>query len=525
MDAAAQLALMAKAANVFSSDDTFLSFPVTPLSYKKAKLNLLDDATYANIIEFSMITNMIPTGIAWEPNAEDFLWNVYKSILQEATFASSTRTDDEEVKYRQARDVLSTKSSDGTINDSMQLMLYHNYQSLYENALQAYTSQLGTAKSLTDPNEIKTWNEVTEPELRNNLADAQSQWETKGYRNQVETAQAVVTALGAKSPHLTWAEWNKSFNPDIDSLTRDKDLVTVFPTSYTPASALDESSWQPFEITEAELAKLLSDAPQEIRDRFNVGNAGSSIESLRFEFSSAKLLRPWFKPEVFRAQFWKFGDGRLLSDGGDPPNGTCPSYPVAVVFARKIVIKTKQVPIKPNGKLGGVHFLPRIFLKNMNVQTLRLDTQTRLNVTSKIKTINNISLPGKQTGPVLTGVTPVILSKAPMTHNVSPVVSVATIKPLILNPAIIDASKPRNVLQESKMVKTIVGANMQRQANVVLLNQALTSASLLKKLPDIQPKPPQNTKQTPIEDDNIFILAFVCKPVPRCPNPDENLQW
>lgn len=399
----------------------------------------------------------------------------------------------------------------------MQLMLYHNYQSLYENALQAYTSQTGTAKSLTDPNEIKTWNEVTEPELRNNLADAQSQWETKGYRNQVETAQAVVTALGAKSPHLTWAEWNKSFNPDIDSLTRDKDLVTVFPTSYTPASALDESSWQPFEITEAELAKLLSDAPQEIRDRFNVGNVGSSIESLRFEFSSAKLLRPWFRPEVFRSQFWKFGDGRLLSDGGNPPQGHCPSYPVAVVFARKIAIKTKQVPNKTNGKFGGFR-IPSIFLKNMNVRTLRLDTQTRLNVTSKIKTINNISLPGKQTGPALTGVTPVKLSQSPMIHNVSPVASVATIKPLILNPA-------KNVLQESKMVKTIVGANMQRQANVVLLNQALISASLLKKLPDIQPKPPQNIKQTPAEDDNIFILAFVCKPVPRCPNPDENLQW
>jgi len=154
----------------------------------------------------------------------------------------------------------------------------------------------------------------------------------------------------------------------------------------------------------------------------------------------------------------------------------------------------------------------------MNVQMLRLDTQTRLNVTSKIKTINNINLPGKQTGPAFTAVTPVKLSQVGVMHNVRPVASVATIKPLILNPA-------KNVLQESKMVKTIVGANMQRQANVVLLNQALTSASLLKKLPDIQPKSPQNPPPTPIEDDNIFILAFVCKPVPRCPNPDENLQW
>jgi len=92
----------------------------------------------------------------------------------------------------------------------MQLMLYHNYQSLYENALQAYASQSGTAKSLTDPEAIKIWNEVTEPELRNNLAKAQAQWETQGYRYQVETAQAVVEALGSKSPHLTWAECLKA---------------------------------------------------------------------------------------------------------------------------------------------------------------------------------------------------------------------------------------------------------------------------------------------------------------------------
>lgn len=532
MDSAAQLALMAKAENVFSNGDTFLSFPVSPLSYRKAQLNLLDDANFANIIEFSMITNMIPKGIVWTPNAEDFLWNVYKSILQEATFASSTRTDDEETKYNEARDVLLTKTADGTINDSLQVTLYNHYQSEYENALQAYISQLSTAKSLTDPSEIQTWNVVTEPELRNNLANAQDQWETQGYRKQVETAKSVVESLGAKSPYLTWAEWSKSFNPDIDSLTRGQDQATVFPTSYTPANALDESSWQLFEISNAELLMLLSEAPREIRERLNASNVDSSIESLQFEFSSAKLLRPWFKSEVFRSKIWRFNDERLLSDGGNPPQGICPSYPVAVVFARNITIKTKQAPTaetKTNVQFDGFRILPNdpILLNNINLLKYRHNDEIQTNATSKIKTINHIGLTGMKTGQTLTAVAPPKSSQVRMMNPVEPRASVIAMKSAIPNHGKIATSASHNAPKASTMVKASGGMNMQRQANAVLLKRGLSSAVMYKRVSDLRPRHrlPLKLPQTPTIDDSIFILAFVCKPVPRCPNPDEDLQW
>ncbi|MHB8770672.1 MAG: hypothetical protein ACYC7J_06740 [Syntrophales bacterium] len=526
MDAAARLALMAKAANVFSSDDTFLSFPVTPLSYRKGQLNLLDDPTFANIIEFSMITNMIPTGIAWEPGAEIFLWNVYESILREATFASSTRTDEEEAQHKEARDFLSTKGSDGTIRDSLQLMLYNHYQSQYENALQAYTSQLGTAQTFTDPTAIKTWNEITEPELRNKLGNAQTQWETQGYRDQVDKAKSVVEALGAKSPHLTWAEWSKSFNPDIDSVTRAIDQSAVFPTSYTPASALDNSSWQPFEISEAELTQLLSGAPQEIRERFDVGNTISSIESIQFEFSSAKLLRPWFRPEVFRAQFWRFEDGRLLSDGGDPPSGICPSYPVAVIFARNVVIKAKQAPteVKPNGRFEGFRILPheRIFLQRMKVQKLRLDAGARFNVASKIKIISNAkTLPGKKIDHALIAKMQERVSPGGAVHRVSPITSAVNVQLVIHGSPRVDGPLRRTVLRPS----TTVPPGMIRRASVGLLKQALDSAEVRERIQALRPHLPHEIPQTSAGDDSIHILAFVCKPVPRCPNPDADLQW
>lgn len=505
MDAAARLALMAKAANVFGSDDTFLSFPVTPLSYRKEQLNLLDDVTFANLVEFSMIANMIPTGIAWEPAAEVFLWNVYASILREATFATSTRTDAEEAQYNEAHGFLSVKGSDGAIHDSMQLTLYNHYQSQYENALQAYTSQAGTAQSLTDAAAIQAWNEITEPELRTSLANAQTQWETQGYRDQVDKAKSVVEALGAKSPHLTWAEWSKSFNPDIDGMTRTVDQSAVFPTSYAPASALDNSSWQPFEISEPELTRLLSKAPQEIRERFEVGNAVSSIESIRFEFSSAKLLRPWFRPEVFRAQFWRFDDGRLLSDGGDPPSGICPSYPVAVIFARNVVLRAKQAPVevKPDVRFEGFRILPRerLFLQSMKVQKLRLDARARFSVLSRIKIMPKAPLPGKQ----LPGkqIDPAVI--AMMQGKVLPGGAMQRVRPVT------SAANARTVL---------TGAT--RRARTGLLTHALDAAEVRGQ---IRPHLPHKIPQPSSGDDSIHILAFVCKPVPRCPNPDADLQW
>ena len=31
--------------------------------------------------------------------------------------------------------------------------------------------------------------------------------------------------------------------------------------------------------------------------------------------------------------------------------------------------------------------------------------------------------------------------------------------------------------------------------------------------------------ETTAPDETIYILAFICKPLPKCPNPDPTLQW
>lgn len=532
MDAAAQLALMAKATKVFSSNSgTFLSFPVTPLAFKKEQLNLLADPTLHNIQEFSMLANMIPAGVAWVPGGGDCLWDVYESIIQRATYASSSRTDDEEIKYKAACGVLSITDADGNSTDSIQVIQYAHYQSLYEKANQAYISQSSTASSLMDATEIKTWTEVTEPKLRDDVANALNQWVTQGYQNEVDTARDTKRRLGEKSPLITRREWTKRFNPDIDSQSQAIGGSNVYPTTYSPANALDENAWSPFEITEAELAQLLSEAPSELRAILDVGAAGSSIESIKFEFSSAKLMRGWFQSEAFNARFWRFDDGHVLSDGGNPAHGECTSYPVAVVFARKVAVKPKLPPADPNpsGQFTGFQIRPEVImsLRNLNLQKLPVNTVTAANLPPKTATTS----PAGQVN------TPVA-SRPLMTA-----MPLMAVRPMMLNPVLLTTARVSTASQGNQTAVTAtrmvappitpIAVNRPVQMNMVLLRQAQQSAAISNSIQTNQSGPTPNQANVPenpasgqqAPDDSIYILAFVCKPLPRCPDPDQSLQW
>lgn len=101
MDPITQAALMSKAVKVFGSEGTFLSFPLTPISYKKEDLELDIDVQnseviakrYRNLEAFSVLTNLIPEGEFWNPAESKFLWNEYGYVLAMANCASSTRSE------------------------------------------------------------------------------------------------------------------------------------------------------------------------------------------------------------------------------------------------------------------------------------------------------------------------------------------------------------------------------------------------------------------------------------------------
>jgi hypothetical protein len=357
MDSAVQLALMSKAKKVFGADDTFLSFPVSPLPHTKRQLEFFaqQDAdalrqSLQNLQAFSMLVNLIPSDEAWLPTETRFLWDVYEQVLKEAQFASSTRTAEEEAAYQQAMAYLRVAGDGG--EESGPVKAYRQHKDAYLLAQQKYLAAKSTAECATDPAEQQRWRDVDEPAQRAELDALQAQWIIAGHKNEVEAAQSKVVSLGARSPLQTWSEWSSRFNREIDTLTGAADNFTFFPSLFSPSNAVDEGAWKTFKLSEPEIKVLLDEAPAELRERYAAESAASPVASVTFEFSSAAILRPWFASEAFRARFWRFADpSSVLSDGGTPAKGRCPAYVTAIVFARKVTVEEKRAEPEATAKV------------------------------------------------------------------------------------------------------------------------------------------------------------------------------
>jgi hypothetical protein len=488
MDSAVQLALMSKAKKVFGADDTFLSFPVSPLPYTGQQLNLMLDTQDAdvarerwqNLEAFSTLVNLIPSDEAWLPTETRFLWDVYQQILA-AEFAFSTRTPQEETAYQQALAYLRT-SSDGVLwQDSPPVQIYKQYKDAYYVALQAYTAAKGTAENSTDPEEKKRWQDEEEPRQRAALDALQADWVIKGYKNEVEDKQSVVERLGAKSPLQTRAEWKNRFNPDIDGATGAADNFTAYPSFFSPSNALEEGAWRPFKLSEQEIRALLEEAPAELRARLGADGT-SSVASLAFEFSSAAVLRPWFASEALRARFWRFQDaGKILSDG-TRDKGECPAYVTAIVFARHVTVVEKQPEPGGTGRpiFDGFRF------------EVAVRDPARLAMISQ------------------GGTSPILIGNMQMRNT-------ATLRAAPLS----DGMAGVRMAPQMSAVHRV--GNLQSLVINRLVDRIPTTTTTP---PAGSTNPPQSTQPTPTTpDETVYILAFICKAVPLSPNPDLTLQW
>jgi hypothetical protein len=389
------------------------------------------------------------------------------------------------------------------MQDSPQVLVYKQYRDAYFMAEQEFMEARSTAEAMNDEAEKKQWREVDEPAFREKLKEIENKWILEGNKNEVEIAQSKIVLLGAKSPILTWAEWNAQFNPDLNSETGASDLSRVFPSTVAPTNALEESSWRSFSLSEAEIKTLVNEAPEELRRRFSANGKESSIKSMTLEFTSAAINRSWFDSELFRSRFWKLSDAtQTISDGGTPPTGQCPSYVAAIVFARKVVIEQKQAQqTKPNPKV------PTDLRFNHVVKDQNMIKQIHPSV---FKAVQPQMVKSQL-------IRPQVMIKQPLPR---PTIKVKGQKVVSSKPATIRvATQPTS---GQVMLKPGAAANQTHASS--MLNLKASTFMRLPTKPIKKPVPPP-AKPGTVPDKNIYILAFICKPLPKCPDPDPTLQW
>lgn len=347
IDAAVVLGLAGKAAQVFAEEGTHLSFPLAPRGMRAARLRALvadpmsPDGQGA-LAEFSQLVNEIPEGALWQPDG-DRLWEVYGDVLAGADLAEASLTAAEQAEYQRAHDVLFATDRGGVLVESPTVRAHDQCRDAYLAAAQEYNNRKGEAATAGDPGIAEQWT-VDEPALLERVAAAERDWAVDGHRTAVEDARRMLRELGSRSPAVVWAGYRKLFDPELPEIffRTAPDGSVYLPTGYLPSDVVD-TAWPTITVTRQQLAGLATAAPAELRDRLASGGGSSGavgVESVSFEYSAVQVTRPWLVPEAFGTRAWRFRDPtRVLSDGGQPPRGDCTAYVDGVVLARNITVR------------------------------------------------------------------------------------------------------------------------------------------------------------------------------------------
>lgn len=295
-------------------------------------------------------------------------------------------------------------------------------------------------------------------------------------------------------PRKVWEAWRRAFNPDIDAYSDAASGGTCAPSGFAPAD-IGAQNWTTFTLTGPEIQTLKAAASSDLQAIF--GQTGmSTITSLSFEFRSAAVVRPWFNSAIFDARFWKFADGSPdLSGGEAPPRGAWPALVTAVVFARNIRVTIAAALPQP------LQMLPAIAVDRLALPMLQAQRAA------------TIAMP-----PVLAA-TPVAVARPAMAARPFAAATAAPVSTVALA-----AMRPAMASGAFTAVRPIAApVNAALRLNAAMIYRGPLPVSPPAPTPAPRPLEPPPQPQPP--DNTISILAFICRPLGKAPNPDPALDW
>ncbi|MDQ1711050.1 MAG: hypothetical protein QOE45_500 [Frankiaceae bacterium] len=500
IDATVVLGLAGKAATVFAEEGTYLSFPLGPVGIEASRLKALVADPFSPegaqaLTEFSLLVNEIPAGPLWQPDG-DRLWDVYGDVLAHSDLADAPpRTEAEEQKYRTAYDLLYQVAGDGTVTASAVVVTYEQRRDAYLAAIQEYNNRKSEAAVSTDAEVAKAW-AADEPKLKGAVDEAEQDWAVAGRRDEVGDARRVLRDLASRSPAAAWADYRKQYDPDLPEIyfRTSPDGSSFVPTGYLPSDVVD-AAWPTITATREELAALSASAPAELRARLESSD-DAEVESVSFQYSTVTVSRPWFTPGALASRAWRFRDkDRVLSDGATPPAGECAAYVTGLVLARNITVRRPAAA----GTTPSLGFLP----------IAKLSAATSLRARPYTLALRATAVAEPAAAP-------------PAEPTVSRVAMRGSFARMAARPLIARES----VAGESPIVTTGIRATGRPFAKDLLLSR-ITSTRLGIMLPPrhtLPPPPPESTETTS-DPDEIYVLAFVCRTLPKAPDPDDSLSW
>ena len=421
--------------------------------------------------EFASLYNFIAETDDLITATPELLQDVYSRILRAAIPANSHRTAAEEEQYRQAIDYLNKEETEeGTVVTP--LSRYESYEQLYKSALSEYkTRQLQAvlAQGMGSEEVNAQW-QLDEPALKNAITKALLAWETKGRKEEVERWMAVFNKLAGASPVKTLADLKSDYDLFAKMYGADSSAgeFSYLPTLFNPSDFFeDQVPWQKLTLDKMEVASLYEKAPARLKGIFETEETGPEVQHIEFEYAVVSIVRDWFPfKEFFQQRFWKLPEDQpLVSDGNG--KGLIPAFPEKMIFIRNVLIRYER-PVAPAQE--GKNLTAHIFQK--------LNPNMKLQVNSKAGRILERRI------------------------------------------------KPGAIREVHTEVKTAATPAISRKFSASLFKAAHTRKfidQLVKPVP--VPPPPPSPVITEEKYEPMELLAFICRKMPLCPNPDPSLDW
>ncbi|GAO43552.1 hypothetical protein [Flavihumibacter petaseus] len=507
MNAAIAIALLTKLKLIFETDadgvkqdQKFLSFQNGQFMVSKEAFYFVDpekygiDPTEATVRKhaFAAMFNFIA-----EPNdlitvKPDLLQDVYSRVLKLAIPANSHRTAAEEASYQDALAFLNKEEAVDGIQVTP-LARYEQYEQLYKAAVSDYkTRQLqATLAEGVGAEPVKTQWLADEPALKSMIAKAMLAWESKGNKAAVEKWLGLFNQLTGAAPVTTLNDLKTDYElfakmHGADELAGE---FTYLPTLFNPINFFeDQVPWQMLTLDKMEVASLYEKAPANLKEVFQVSDGEPEIQHIGFEYAVVTIVREWFPlKEFFQQRFWKLPDGEtVISDGNG--NGLVPAYPDKMIFVRNVAIQYAK-PVQPSAATGNL--TAQLFVK-LNPQVsfqAKTKSDQLLGRRMKMATLRaGAAAPAESAAPVM-----------PVADSAGRVLSMhlAGDKPAVAR----------------KFSASLFKAGGFRKFTDVVVK------------PPPPPTPPPVPGNTELKYPAMELLAFICKKMPLCPDPDTALDW
>ena len=505
LDSRVALALMAKAEIVFGEPGKQLCFPIGAPSYTEDQLQFFaaDGSAEAArraalaLFDFSTFSNAIPTGRIWTAASDASLPAAYRRVLEGAKLATLPPDPDALDRLHQARAKLVEVAADGAESDTPAFGAYKACRDAYILALQRFNSARSSGE-FGDAADRGAW-EAAQPGLQAGVDAAVSDWEVRGYKAEIDAALAEVSILTRKAPGAVWHDWDTRSSLGVGTVTSLAGS-TFWPTYLSPANAAS-AGWQSMTLNQGEVAQLQDRAPPELRARLVQADDPLSVESLEFEYSSAKLQRPWFDPAALAARFWRPASGDLVVSTGAPPlEGICPLYASGVIFFRRIRATVRGQPEAVRAVLNAT------FDDNVDLGLFRFKKDL-VNVAPRPRPQIADPMPSWSARRAeLLGDGPLSMQRAVIRANlgVSDAALVADNVDLV-TPTTFQMAHARTSRATFRDLRLF--GDLSAVADVP---------------PTMAPGPVSVIETGPTD---IFILALICSVVPKSPDPDPELSW